>query len=97
MTASSTITGRGGRPWKRPTKPGFICEAEHAKRLGESVATRRRKRRVGIGPRYVQSGRQTLYPEDADVKYLIERVVDLEAPAPMRRDRPGKIRTGAAP
>jgi hypothetical protein len=96
MAASSTITGRGGHPWKRPTKPGLICEAEHAKRLGESLATRRRKKRVGIGPRYVQSGRQTLYPEDADVKYLIERVVDPEKPAPVHCDRPPKMR-GAAP
>jgi hypothetical protein len=96
MIASSTITGRGGYPWKRPTKPGSICEAEHAKRLGESLATRRRKRRVGIGPRYVQSGRQTLYPEGDDVKYLIERVVDPEEPAPVHCDRPRKMR-GAVP
>jgi hypothetical protein len=90
MTASSTITGRGGRPWKRPTKPGFICEAEHAKRLGESLATRRRKRCVGIGPRYVQSGRQILYPEGADIEYLTGRLVDPEASEPVRRGRPRK-------
>ena len=90
MAASSTITGRGDYPWKRPTKSGFICEAEHAKRLGELLATPRRKRGVGVGPRYVQNGRQILYAEGADVRYLNGRLVDPEAPAPVRRGRPRK-------
>jgi hypothetical protein len=96
MTVSSIITGRGGRPRKSPTIPGFISEADQAKRLGESLATRRRKRRSGIGPRYVRLGRQTLYPEGADLEYLTGRVVDPEAPEPVRRGRPRKVR-GAAP
>ena len=80
MTAASTIT-RGGRPRKPPTIPGFIEEAEQARRLGELLATCRRKRRAGVGPPYVQSGRRTLYPEDADVRYLNGRLVDPEGPA----------------
>lgn len=95
MTA--TIAGRGGRPRKPPTIPGFILEEEQAKRLGELLATRGRKRRAGIGPRYVQNGRQILYLEDADVEYLIGRIVDPEAPEPVRRGRPRKVRTGAVP
>jgi hypothetical protein len=96
MAALSIITGSGCQPWKRPTKSGFICEAEHAKRLGESLAPPRCKRRVGVGPRYVQSDRQALYPEDADVRYLIERVVDPEEPTSVHCNRPRKMR-GAAP
>jgi hypothetical protein len=88
MTA--TIAGRGGRPRKPPTIPGFIEETEQAKRLGESLATRRRKRRAGIGPCYVQNGRQILYPVGADIKYLTGRPVDPEAPDPVRRGRSRK-------
>jgi hypothetical protein len=84
---------------------GSALEASHKTRLhlrgrARQAARRiacdpRRKRRVGIGPRYVQSDRQTLFPEDTDVKYLIERAVDPEEPAPVLCDRPLKMR-GAA-
>jgi hypothetical protein len=96
VTASSTISCRGSRPRKLPTKPGFISETEQSKRLGQSLATRRRKQRAGIGPPYVRSGRQTPYPEDADIKNLTGRVVDPETPARVRRGRPREMR-GAAP
>jgi hypothetical protein len=94
---TTTIPGGGFRPRKPPIIPGFILEEEQAKRLGGSLATRRLKRRAGIGPRYFQNGDQIFYPEDPDAEYLIGRLADPKGPEPVHRGRPGKVRTGAVP
>src|SRR5437870_4250688 len=100
MRPPSKITSPGARPRKPPTIPGFISEPEQARRLGESLATRRRNRRAGIGPPYVRYGRTVIYPEGADIKYLNSRLVDPEAPVPVRRGRPhgpGRERGSSGP
>jgi hypothetical protein len=90
-SASQRRRPRG--PARPPTIPGFISEAEQAKRLGESHQSRRRNRRAGRGPRYVRVGRWIMYRDGADTEYLQAREIDPEARAPVRRGRPRKVRS----
>jgi hypothetical protein len=89
----STV-GRGpGRPIgtknNKPRVPGWHDEVEAAELLGESVPTRRRNRRRGIGPRWTRHGRRVMHPDGAEADYLAAQLAKAEAAAsPRRRGRP---------
>jgi len=74
-----------------PSIPGFITEKAQAAKSGVSLATLRRWRKRGYGPRAVRYGRRFLYREDADVEFLA-RVAEAEAQQqPRRRGRPALV------
>lgn len=86
----SLTAGRSpGRKNSKPKIPGWHGEEESAGLLGESVATRRRNRRRGIGPKWARHGRHILHPDGAEEEYLAELLRQQEAAAePPRRGRP---------
>src|SRR5262245_60912125 len=78
-----------------PAIPGWHSEEEAAQLLGEHIQTRRRKRQLGVGPKWVRHGRVVLYPDGAEEEYLAGLLKRAEAEreaAPVRpRGRPRKI------
>lgn len=77
-----------GRPDNQPSIPGWHSEHESARILGEDIQTRRRHRRMGIGPKWVRHGRHILHPDGAEEEYLREKLAKAEAAAqPPRRGR----------
>ena len=53
-----------------PSLPGYYSELEQAPRLGLTLSSLRRWRRLRVGPANVRTGRCTLYPHGADEKWL---------------------------
>jgi hypothetical protein len=73
------------------TIPGWHSEPEAAAMLGESLQTRRRNRRAGIGPRWVRHGRRVLYEDGSEAAYLAGLQEKAEAASePRGRGRPRK-------
>jgi hypothetical protein len=83
-----------------PAIPGWHSEERAAELLGEHIQTRRRKRQLGVGPRWIRHGRAVLYPDGAEAEYLAGLLKRAEAEreaAPVRpRGRPRKGPGGAA-
>ena len=81
-----------GRPRgsnNKPRVPGWHDEVEAAELLGESVPTRRRNRKRGIGPRWARHGRRVMHPDGAEAEYLAQQLAKAEAAAsPRGRGRP---------
>ena len=78
-----------GLPNNRPSIPGWHDDHESARLLGEDIQTRRRNRRMGIGPKWVRHGRHILYRDGAEEEYLAEKLAKTEPErAPPRRGRP---------
>jgi hypothetical protein len=78
-----------GRPVGRPAIPGYITEQEQASRSGVTVATLRRWRVKGYGPRAVHFGRVPMYREDANEQFLVQKEATAEAQRKLRpRGRP---------
>jgi hypothetical protein len=74
------------------TIEGFVSEAEFANQLNLTLATVRRWRRVGYGPRSVRLGRRDFYRENAVQQFLSEKLAEAEAAAePRRRGRPRRV------
>jgi hypothetical protein len=77
----------------RPSIPGYRSEEEQAARLGISIYTLRRWRRAGIGPRPIRLGRNDLYPENEEARFLDEKQAAAEhKPRGRGRPRGGVIR-----
>jgi predicted site-specific integrase-resolvase len=85
------------KPMNAPELPGFFTEAEQAKRLGIGLATLRRWRRLGVGPKPDRCGRRHLYSHDADAKWLAEQRAEAERIARKRAPRRGAGPAGARP
>jgi hypothetical protein len=69
--------------------PGFISEQEFADQLGLALATIRRWRRTGYGPKFVKIGRRDFCKENAATEFAAEQLAKAEAAAePRRRGRP---------
>jgi hypothetical protein len=78
-----------GVPNNRPAVDGWHSEELAARKLGETLPTRRRKRRQGIGPKSIIMGRHVLYRDGAEEKYLAELEAEAEASRkPRGRGRP---------
>jgi hypothetical protein len=71
--------------------PGYISEQHQADQLEISLATLRRWRRKGYGPKSVKIGRKDYYPETASADFAAELLAKAETAAePRRRGRPHK-------
>jgi hypothetical protein len=78
-----------GRRNNKPAVAGWHSEEEAARLLGEHLQTRRRKRKRGIGPKWVRHGRDILYPDGAEEEYLAGLLAKAETERePRRRGRP---------
>jgi hypothetical protein len=52
------------------TVPGFITEAEQAKRIGKTIRTLQLWRKQGIGPAWTKAGNTVLYGENSAADWL---------------------------
>jgi hypothetical protein len=52
------------------TIPGYRSEEEQAKRLGKTVRTLRGWRKQGRGPAWSRNGKDIVYADDSDVRWL---------------------------
>jgi len=101
------IARQPGRPVgsknNTPHLHGWHEEAEAARRLGEDIRTRARKRRLQIGPReWIKHGQHILYQDGCEEKYLASELAKRTATAPClelpaaeeaQRDWPGHNRS----
>jgi hypothetical protein len=63
------------RKINKPAIAGWHDEVESARRLGEDIRTRGRKRRAGVGPQeWIQEGRHVLYQDGCEEKYLSDKI-----------------------
>jgi hypothetical protein len=77
---------------------GYHSEAEEARQRGESLQTRQRKRRAGIGPIAVKVDRRFVYRDNASVDDLVAQEARIAASrdqGPSRR-RPADRRHASA-
>lgn len=88
---AARVLGRPpGRKNNEPDIAGWHSERESARLLGESLPTRRRKRRQGIGPRWARSGRHVIHPDGAEEEFLAQQLAATERnaePRPRGRQR----------
>ena len=64
----------------KPVVPGWHSEEESARILGEHLQTRRRNRQRRIGPKeWVRHGRDVLYRDGCEERYLAELLEKAEA------------------
>jgi predicted site-specific integrase-resolvase len=82
------------KPMKKPQLPGYHSEQEEADRLGIGLATLRRWRRIGLGPKAVRCGRRYLYSHDADAKWIAEQQAAAERTERKRTGRHGDRTAG---
>jgi hypothetical protein len=61
--------------WKRKRIPGYTPEPETAEELRISVRTLRKWRQLGIGPPYIEVGRQIHYGDESRAAWLRSREV----------------------
>jgi hypothetical protein len=73
------------KPMRAPNLPGYKTEQEQADRLGWSLATLRRYRRMGGGPPFIMLGRRPMYGDDTE--WLAK-----QAPRPAEPPRRGRPR-----
>jgi hypothetical protein len=72
-----------------PIIAGHITEGEQAARSGVTIATLRRWRVRGYGPKPVRFGRFILYAQDANEQFIAEQVTAAEnSHKPRGRGRP---------
>ena len=61
--------------WKRKRIPGYTPELDTAEELRVSVRTLRKWRQLGIGPAYIEVGRQIHYGDESRAAWLKSREV----------------------
>jgi hypothetical protein len=61
--------------WKRKRIPGYTPEFDTAEELNVSVRTLRKWRQLGIGPAYIEVGRQIHYGDESRTAWLRSREV----------------------
>jgi hypothetical protein len=84
------------KPMKTPHIEGLHSEEEEADILGESLQTRRRNRRRGIGPKPIRHGRRYLYFDDHS-KYIAEQQAQVDRNERKRARQHGASAAGARP